>query len=188
MLDGPVQESVELVRTLLADCASFRTWIHATGSAASQRLQAFGKIYQIYLDPPFEVDGYDRDEIRALRPYASIDLATDEPYVRDAVAAQGDGSEQGMDSGSIIVEFHENIPTTDVEHPREAVIAFRRVLGAILDEMIVLSGTSAGPEYVLIMKYQLFGPIQVSVDDDDGSVKNDDNMVAILQVDWGQAR
>lgn len=188
MPDGPVQESVELVRTLLADCASFRTWIHATGSAASQRLQAFGKIYQIYLDPPVEVDGYEPNEIRALRPYASIDLATDEPYVRDAVAAQGDGSEQGLDSGSIILEFHENIPVTDINHPREAIMAFRRILGAILDEMIALSGTAGAVQYILIMKYQLFGPIQVSVSDDSGSVKNDDNMVAILQLDWGQAR
>jgi len=171
---------------LLIDSERFRTWLGVVGTDPEKRLQASAKVFDIYLDPPKEVDGYTKDELRAFRPYVSIDSGEDEAYTSVSIAAEADGSSQYMDSGSVVLEFHTNIPKTEIKHPRDGILQLRNDLGVMLAEMKALAGTSGTDQYVQVARFTVFGPIQVSALDDKGDVQVDDNLIAVMQVDWGE--
>lgn len=111
---------VENMRLLLADCASFRSWVGAADQAA-----ALAKIFV-------------RGDIDVLsRPFAVVGPnGVDE---RERVA--GGTRNVFMARGEVLVHFESDVASGDAGSHEAAFYAFENVIGAIVDEIQLLSGS-----------------------------------------------
>ena len=133
---GPISIAQEALRTTLAACSAFRTWVSADDATA-----ALKRIHHFTLPTPAAGEGgeYELLELKALRPYAVCFTAARQGF-RYGLAAVGNGFEF-RGSGRLELRLVQNAPHGILEPTAEADLLFRNTIGDILDDMCELAGT-----------------------------------------------
>jgi hypothetical protein len=134
---GPVSLSLERLRTLLAASSSWQTWT-ATASASAAKAH-------VYLIAPPEAsgrEGFTLAALQALRPYARIDIVRD----GNAIDVQRHADSPPFTwtyGGTLVLTFEDDVAAGLIENLRDADITFLNRVGAVIDDMLALSGTTA---------------------------------------------
>lgn len=149
---GPISLAEDILKTTLADCDEFRSWVRA-----STQQQALDKIHMDALPPPESEGEFTVDELQRYRPYAVIFMAEEDGFstVHDAVSAGFDYA----DSGSMTVELVEDIPDQIITNPAEIGRRFKNMLGNLITELKAKAGTAG---YLAIQSIQVAGIYRAS--------------------------
>jgi hypothetical protein len=113
------------LRDLLADCASFQTWVSALDAESAK-----ADIYLVALSEP----------VGPKRPFALI--AHREPAVLESRAIAGGVGQQFNDNGQVELLFEATVDPADAADHAAAELRFTNAVGAIVDEMKSLAGTN----------------------------------------------
>ena len=150
------------LQTLLANCASFQTWVGADNVE-----EAKAKIHLI------AIGGDDFN-----RPFALIAQGDDWQSRADA----GGASNWLQDSGSLLLLFEANIKSTyqDKNHYKDAELEFTNPIGTVLQDMKTLAGKSG---YLTINEIRKkAGPMR---SDPDEKATEGDYYQIIFDIAWG---
>ena len=129
---GRISVNHELLRQHVADCPTWQAFVQAT-----TKEQAANRIHIQTTPDPEDGNAYRRDELEALRPFATVFTAETDGFGADATAAHGDGFSY-TDSGRLKLTIEADIRT---ELSRaDALIEFDNMLGTLLDEILARSG------------------------------------------------
>ena len=157
---GWLSLALENLRTLLAACPSFQTWVGAADAAAAK-----ARIHRVSKAGP-------------TRPFALVDQWTD----ASATAFAGGAGESFTHSGSQILRFEGEVSEQDSDEPADAFYTFWNAVGAIILEMEQLSGTDG---YLVVRSIMLEdGPFRSK----DFEGEADDYYYADFVVEWGPGR
>ncbi len=163
------------LRVSLADCATFRAWVGATGDDAQQ--QARDRIHDEGLpEPPLGVV-YSLEEIQALRPHAIISTLS--------FRSEHDSSGSGFGfahSGILVLRLEQDVPTDIANDMAEIGRRFTNLVGAIWDELEALSG---GGGYLAIESIDMGEPFGRSAEQDAESIG--DFVRVELTITWSEA-
>jgi hypothetical protein len=134
---GPISLPLENGRTLIANCAAFRTWTGTADIAAAKN-----RIHLVDFEPPENGREYTADELAALRPYAEVDefIPPDERPGGDPFVSQRQGYGAFVDAGKLLVRFFDNVDDVDAQNPSEARLQFMNKVGAVIAEIKELGG------------------------------------------------
>jgi len=136
---GPISLPLSHLRLLVADCTAFRTWVGAANQAA-----ALAKIHLCELPAPAAPgSGYTTTELQTLRPCAIVDLWTPiRGYGEQPQAWQmrGEGG-PFLESGKLTLDFLDDVDVTDAAVLSDAKFRFLNNVGAVVDQMLDLSGS-----------------------------------------------
>lgn len=155
---------------LLADCATFRTWVGASGADA--QTQARNRIHGVALPPPERGGEYSVAELRRGRPLAMIWMAPDDGYERTPLG----------ESGAFIIRLEQDVREAVANDPNAIITEFQEVYGAIVEEMNTLSRSGG---YLLCRSIM---PVdQVHRARDETHPAQGDTVQVDLRVEWGLA-
>ena len=155
---GPISLAESVLRTTLADCTHFRSWVGAANQA-----QALDRIYLDGLPPPANnADSHTLSELQALRPFAVIYTEEQRGWRTRQNAA---GTRHWfIHSGSLTVRFEQDSPSDALDDPGELDRRFRNTIGQIVSTeddanpgLLELAGT---PGYLAITGIEASGPFR----------------------------
>lgn len=154
---GPISLAEDHLRSMLAKCDTFRSWIGATGGVEeTEQSQAEARVYVDALPPPNTGGKHTLEELRHYRPYAIVWTDDEEGgYTRDLVAV---GSAfHFAESGRFRIRFEQDIEPQISGNPAEISRRFKNTIGQILDDLCGLAGTAG---YVGFTTVTTFGPFR----------------------------
>ena len=158
---------LEHLKTILSNSSTFQTWTGHTGSASG----AAGHIHYIAV-----TDDLGEDGATAVRPLAVIDFA-DDGFSTEAIA--GGAGHAFTQEGTLNLYFENDVASGNSAVEREAFLAFMNNVGAIINEIANLSGTST---YLNIMSMaRVHGPVRGAHEQKKDS---DDFIEVAYTVDW----
>lgn len=169
--EGAISVSVDNLRTMLADSATFRTWVGATTQA-----QALARIYYEALPPPANRNEYTLVEAVALRPFAQIWSAPHAGFTMRPDAAGAKSAE----SGSLSIQFEQTVDSSITNAPDEISRRFANVIGKIMAELDAVREVAG---YLCFTSMTFSGVGRGSMD---ARSAQGDFVVATLDVEWGQ--
>ncbi len=165
----------DILRVTLADCATFRTWVDATGVAAQQ--QARDRIYDEGLPPPPLGVVYELEDIQNLRPHAIITTLSYRSSHDSTGSAFG-----FVDSGILVLRLEQDVPPDIANDMAEIGRRFTNTIGNIWDELEALAG---GAGYLAIEAIDMSEPWGRSAEQDADGMG--DFVRAELTITWGEA-
>ena len=127
---GSIALAQEYLRTTLADCTSFRTWVGAVNQA-----QALARIHHEALPPPITGSEHTLEELRAYRPCALIWTDVDNGFARRVVSV-----DSSIDSGSLGLRLAQDVGEEISHLHAEVYQRFINSVGQIVDELVGLAG------------------------------------------------
>lgn len=137
---GCISRLEEMVRLLLADCESVRTFLHVESqSEALERIHAS----ELPEQPCEEDGGYSLGQMRELRPLVLV--YANDGTMRWTKRASNPSSTVKEFSGDVIVELERDVPAEYCNRPDWAYRAMANVSGDVAGEAIRLSGVSPYP-------------------------------------------
>lgn len=172
---GSLSLPLGALRTMLSNCAAFRTWV-----GAANPTEALESIFLVGLPGPENGEAYTPSELEELRPCAVIDFF--DPGGRGLRAftlnslAQSDFEESGM----LALDLMDDINPGDAASFEDAKIRFMNNAGAVLAELMDLSGT--GGNLHLHMIELGLGPRRTSIE---GQATRGDAWLVRLAITWG---
>jgi len=171
---GSISIAQDLLRTTLGDCATWRTWVGASG--ASAQAQARARIHDEALPPPANGDQYGRDELRALRPYALIGTNR-----FGSISTAASSSLEHDDSGELTLRLVWEIPDNIIDDHAAISREFLNGVGQIWDELLALAGQAG---YLAISQIDMPEPWQRNEQD---AAETEGNEATVdLVVGWGE--
>jgi hypothetical protein len=175
---GILSEPIDHARTLLANASAWQSWV-----GASDATQAKDSIHIGATPPPADGETYTQNELANLWPLAIIDLPPDGGGYQ--VSRNADGVDQQFpESGRVVMAFEDKVPDQHLGSPADARLAFFNNLGAVMLDMLQLSGTDDGTNAYLWLR---------GINILEGPVREDLNEVAsvgayhwvVLDLPWG---
>lgn len=179
---GCISKAEDLLRTMLANCTTLKTWMGAADAA-----DALERIYLAMMPPP-QIHDEEADhtfyltELKERRPFCIVWTSDKSPFRIDMVAAPNCPSP----SGTIEVLFEENVPDHLIDNYPEAYRLFFNTVGGILH-----SESSASPGLVELngtAGYLYFRTLSVSSptrSPEDVIATQGDAHQILLTVEWG---
>jgi len=169
--EGSVSLAVDHLRVMLADSATFRTWVGAANQAA-----ALARIYYEALPPPANRNEYTLAEALALRPFAQIWSAPHAGFTMrpDAVGARS------AESGSLSIQFEQTVDSLITDDAAEISRRFANVIGKIMDDL------DAVREVAGYLSFTALAFSGVGRGDMDKRSAQGDFVVATIDMEWGQ--
>lgn len=169
-------EPAETLRTMLADCAALRTWFGAADAAeAKLRIHVGG------VPEPVADEGFTQAQLESARPLALIHI---EPRGGGAAFKAYAGGSRNFfrASGVLSLIFEADIDSANVGNPQDAYLEFINAVGAVIDDLQTLAGSST---YLDIRAIDIAeGPWRVPEDENAGG---GDYFFVALSVAWGGA-
>lgn len=173
---GSLATVQETMRTMLGDCAAFRTMVGATG--ANIQAQALANVYHEALPPPSAGGEYTLDELATMRPFALLStLAFEKTH-----DSTGDGF-QYSESGTIWLRLEWDVPVDIADNDQEIGRRVDNDIGGIIDDLCDLAGK--GP-YLSMEHIELTEPWSRTRRQERAS--NGDAVVADFTIDWASGR
>lgn len=168
------------LRALVAASSSFQTW---TGTASAALAAA--RVHLCDLPKPSSNEEYTKAELAAYYPCAIVDFFHSqrgfggEAFVWDKEVELG-----WVDSGVLSLDFVELVDEDDAVSPADTLLAFTNDVGAVIEAMVALSGTSTdSTSYLTIHRLELFqGPYRT--DQSQHANIGDQNRIQ-FKVHWG---
>jgi len=120
----------DTLKATLGDCASFRTWVGASGDDV--QAQALNRIHKDDLPPPEDSNVYTLAELQALRPFAIIYTAGGFRKEYDASPAEFENT------GTLAVLLEQDVPERIKNDPAAIADEFETVIGQIMDDLCAL--------------------------------------------------
>jgi len=159
---GPLSLPLENLRTLLANSATFKTWVGAADvTAAKDRIYLAGVAGTAYT-----------------RPYAVVMQAGAGGLER---VAEADGAaKRFIASGRLLLALEDDVPSDYQSSYADAELDFTNTIGAIISEMEALAGTSG----FLAVKHIAIHSGPARSDADEKSSTGDYYQI-VLEVEWG---
>lgn len=172
---GPISLAQQRARIMLADCATFRSWVGAanqTEALASIHLKSMATV-------PATAAAW-----IAARPLCVVDMPADNGYSTERVA--GGLGACYVESGQIMLSFEAELADADDES--DSRVVFENKLGAIFSEMWALSGTDGTTTvgettaYLTIDQLELVLGPEGAADDEQATQSN--YLLAIAILHW----
>ena len=143
------------MQTLICNSATFRTWVGAATVAAAR-----DRCYLVA-----------QDETSITRPFAVVEFGGGFTYSKEAEPSIYLGS------GSLVVWFEDAVASGVQANHADAMFTFTNTVGAILTEMLDLSGTS-GYINIRTIRDDAAGPLRANIDE------TTDIIQLPFRVDW----
>jgi len=112
----------------LADCATFRTWVNASGDDA--QAQARARIHDTALPPSSTGEPYTLAELQRFRPFAIIDTMQARRFAKEATRAM-----LGT-TGVLLLILEQDVPEPIQNDPAEIGRRFKNAVGKIANELL----------------------------------------------------
>ena len=122
-------------KATLADCATFRTWVGASGDDA--QAQALNRIYKDELPKPADGNTYTLEELQARRPFAIA-------YTGPGFRLEKDSGDSTWSTGTIAILLEQDIPERITNDPAAIADEFETVIGKIIYEFMALAVGGTG--------------------------------------------
>lgn len=151
---GPLSLPLANLRTLVAACPAFQSWVGAADPGAAEE-----RIHLVDFEPPAGRN-YTVEELDTLRPYAVVDefAFPDDRPGGDAWVSVRHGSGAFVDAGKLLLRFCGNVPPEDEANPAEARLAFMNAVGAVVREIQGLGGGDT--DYLSVHRIARWEPYQ----------------------------
>lgn len=169
--EGSISLAVDHLMVMLADSATFRTWVGAANQPA-----ALARIYYEALPPPANRNEYTLAEAVALRPFAQIWSAPHAGFTKRPDAAGAKSAE----SGSLSIQFEQTVDSSITTDAAEISRRLANTIGKIMDEMDAVREVAG---YLCFTAMTFSGLGRGRMDERSGQ---GDFVVATLEVEWGQ--
>lgn len=137
--------SMEHLRQSIADSATFRDWVGATGAEAHD--QAYARVYQDALPPPEDFNKYTRAELESYRPFARIWTDENQGYTLTKDSQPAGFWEQGV----VNLHLEKDVLLEIEEQPEEIDLRFRNEIGLIMVELTDFTNTAGYLDFQQIM-------------------------------------
>ena len=174
---GPISLAQGHLHTMLADSATFRTWVGAANQA-----EALDDIYRVSLPPPDAGGVYTVEELQGYRPFALVWTAPAQGYALTA-DAMSPGIEL-RESGSLIIRFEQDVPAElsgENDDPAEIDLRFMNTIGQIFADLNALS-RSATAGYLTITDLDLV--ISCERTHEDHVEAEGDAILSVVEARW----
>lgn len=155
----------ELLSTLLADTAEFRTWVGAIDAAA-----ALLSIHRVAAEP-------ETDAVSFPYPYALI--YPEVPYMRESFSSGGQN-----DFGTLVVEFRDAVPSGDQDSHEDAYDSIMNDIGAIESGIWTQMNTGA-QDYLFMTSFSITERPKRAGKGEANTKASGDYYTAKASVDWG---
>lgn len=169
-----IQDAQELLRTSLANCATFQSFVSAADATA-----ALAKIYHdAWPTPESGGPSHTLAEIEALRPSAIVYTEDESGFVVERDAAGGFDCAR-RNGGRLVAVLFRNVPSEDKYALAKVATDFRTTAGSIVDELMDQSETAGR---LAIQRITCSGPYRTKVDN---LQAEGDGQAYELLIEWG---
>jgi len=132
---GQISLRLEDLRTLVANCAAWRSWTQTATVAAAKE-----KVYLVDLPPPAKDEAHEEEDLVARRPFAVVDEfeAPNDRSGADAFVMDRASLGAFQLGGRLLLSFEDDVPPEDAGDPAAAKLRFMNNVGAVLQEIKAL--------------------------------------------------
>ncbi len=140
---GVLSKPIDLLEDLIAESATFQTWVGAASAAAAKT-----SIHLLQLPDPADSDGYSLVESQGKRPFCLLGFPVGAPNRFNRIA---DGATLTFaERGTLLMAFENNIePIEDPDTLDDRLFTFLNNIGGIFADILAKAGTSDGSKAFL---------------------------------------
>jgi hypothetical protein len=158
---GSLSLALTNLRTLMANCQSWREWCSGDPDNSLTVDQAMDRVFLIEPPPPANGEtSYTAEQLTAMRPFARVDLWMPPRMIGGEVWISNHyGQQVFVDQGKLSLEFEDNYDEQFLTDPQSGKLTFLNDLGKTLDDLKTVSGSE---DFFNVTKLEMFLPVRRS--------------------------